>query len=145
VYASSNATLWATMTNHAATRGQTLSSNPGAAGNCTYWAEVKFHQYTGKYINTLATSGTTGDAKYWAINASRRGWTIGGTPRLGSIAVWTGGTAGHVAWVTEVWPSQNKIRVSEMNETGLNVVDSRDISPAFGVPGLQYIYVNPGP
>ncbi len=63
VYSSSNAALWATMTNHAAAWGQTLSYNPGAAGNCTYWAEYKFHWYTGTYyINTLATSGTTGDA-----------------------------------------------------------------------------------
>ncbi|HEX9359453.1 MAG TPA: CHAP domain-containing protein [Streptosporangiaceae bacterium] len=146
VYSSSNAALWATMTNHAAAWGQTLSYNPGAAGNCTYWAEYKFHWYTGTYyINTLATSGTTGDAKYWAINASRRGWTVGSVPRMDSIAVWTGGSAGHVAWVTEVWPSQNKIRVSEMNEYGWNVVDSRDISPAFGVSGLQYIYVNARP
>jgi surface antigen len=141
VYSSSNAALWATMTNHAATRGQTLTYNPGDAGNCTYWAEHEFNSYTGTYINTLATSGTTGDAKYWAINASRRGWTVGSTPRMDSIAVWTGGSAGHVAWVTEVWPSQNKIRVSEMNEVGFNLVDSRVISSS----GLQYIYVNPRP
>lgn len=146
VYSSSNAALWATMTNHAAKWGQTLTYNPGAAGNCTYWAEYEFHWYTGTYINTLATSGTTGDAKYWAINASRRGWTVGSTPRMDSIAVWTGGSAGHVAWVTGVWPSQNKIRVSEMNEYGrLGQVDSRVITPAFGVSGLQYIYVNPRP
>ena len=145
VYSSTNAALWATMTNHAARWGQTLTYNPGAAGNCTYWAEYEFHWYTGTYINTLATSGTTGDAKYWAINASRRGWTVGSTPRMGSIAVWTGGSACHVAWVTEVWPSQNKIRVSEMNEYHLYQVDSRVITPAFGVSGLQYIYVNSGP
>jgi surface antigen len=147
VYSSSNAALWATMTNHAAKWGQTLSGsgkNPGDAGNCTYWAEYEFRSYTGWYINTLATAGTTGDAKYWAINASRRGWIVGSIPRMDSIVVWTG-SANHVAWVTEVWPSQNKIRVSEMNHIRLGQVDSRVITPAFGVSGLQYIYVNPRP
>jgi surface antigen len=53
------------------------------------------------------------------------------------------GSFGHVAWVTEVYPSQNKITITEMNFKGLGVVDTRTIAPANGVAGLQYIYVDP--
>jgi surface antigen len=53
------------------------------------------------------------------------------------------GSVGHVAWVTEVYPSQNAIEISEMNFKGPGIVDNRRISAAFGVAGLQYIYANP--
>ena len=51
----------------AATQGDTLSYNPGAAGQCTWEAEVQFHNYTGTYINTL---GGNGNAMYSGVNAA---------------------------------------------------------------------------
>jgi surface antigen len=150
VYSAADSPLWATMTTtaRAAVKGESLSTNPGAAGQCTWWAEQEFHGWTGMYINTLGINGTDGNAEYWAYNAAHRGWAVGTTPRAGSIAVFQPGVAGadsfgHVAWVTQVYPSQNAIEVSEMNFEGPGIVDSRRISPAFGVAGLQYIYANP--
>ena len=87
---------------------------------------------------------------YWATNASRRGWNVGSTPRIGSIAVFQPGVAGagsvgHVAWVTQVYPARNAITVTEMDFPNPGQVDTRTISPAYGLPnnGLRYIYVNP--
>ena len=148
VYSPANSPLWATMTLITAVPGQTLTANPGAPGQCTWWAEHQFLDWTGTYINTLGINGTNGNALYWAYNAAHRGWATGSTPRIGSIAVFQPGVAGagsvgHVAWVTEVYPSQNAIEISEMNFKGPGIVDNRRISPAFGVAGLQYIYANP--
>jgi surface antigen len=146
-YNTAGTALWATMS-AIEPRGGTLTSNPGGSGQCTWWVEQLFHAYTGAYINTLGINGTNGNALNWGYNASHRGWNVGSVPRIGSIAVFqpgTGGTGsvGHVAWVTQVYPAKNSIVVSEMNVKGLGVTDTRTISPAFGVNGLQYVYTNP--
>lgn len=142
VYSSSGAALWATMTGAPWGRGQTTSGNYYPWGQCTWWAEQQAAQYTGLFLANL------GNAKDWAANAQARGWPVGSWPQIGSIAVFQPsipGTSsyGHVAWVTEVYPSQNAIVVTEMNYAGFGVVDSRRISPAFYRGGLQYIYLNP--
>jgi surface antigen len=152
VYAGQDA-LWATMTNIKAVRGDILTSNPGTVGQCTRWAEQQFHAWTGTFINTfpIPGSGHTGDAKDWAINAQAHHWAVGSTPRDGSIAVFREGYAdtdpadGHVAWVTQVYPKDNEVMVSEMNYRGWNTVDTRLIPSAFGVSRqrLRYIYANP--
>ena len=147
VYSASGAAQWATMS-AVQPRGATLGYNPGASGQCTWWAENRFAAYTGTYINTLGINGTNGNARYWGYNASQRGWSVGSGPRIGSIAVFQPGTfgtgsVGHVAWVTQVYPARNSIVIQEMNYVGAGVVDTRTISPAFGVNGLQYIYTNP--
>jgi surface antigen len=154
VYTSANSPLWATMTlsgtGITASKGETLSYNPTYEnGQCTDWAERSFHAWTGTYINTLGINGTSGNALDWAYNAAHRGWTVGSVPRIGSIAVFQPGVDGadgygHVAWVTQVYPSQNAIEVSEWNFTyGPYKTDTRRVSPAFRVGGLQYIYSNP--
>jgi surface antigen len=148
VYDTAGRAQWAAMT-ASEPRGSTLAKNPAPSGQCTWWAEQKFHDYSGgAYINTLGINGTSGDARYWGYNASHRGWNVGSTPRIGSIAVFQPGTGGagsvgHVAWVTEVYPARNSMVITEMNFKGPGVVDTRTISPAFAVNGLQYIYTNP--
>jgi surface antigen len=147
VYNAAGAAQWATMS-AIEPRGGTLTYNPGGSGQCTWWVEQQFRAYTGAYINTLGINGTNGNALNWGYNASQRGWSVGSVPRIGSIAVFqpgVGGTGsvGHVAWVTQVYPAKNSIVISEMNVKGLGVTDTRTISPAFGVNGLQYIYTNP--
>lgn len=146
VYSAGSAALWATMTNITADRGQTLSSNLYPPGQCTWEAEVEFSNWTGTYINTLGINGTNGNALNWAYNASHRGWDVGSIPRIGSIAVFPPGadgalSDGHVAWVTQYYPSQNAIRVTEMNVIGPGIVDSRLIQPVSS--RVQYIYANP--
>jgi surface antigen len=147
-----NAPLWATMTLAStgiyAPPGQTLSYNPTFQnGQCTDWAERQFRAWTGTYIDTLGVNGRSGNALDWAYNAYHRHWTVGTTPRIGSIVVFQPRTGlisqyGHVAWVTEVYPSQNAIEITEWNNPLPYHTDSRMISLA-GWPGLQYIYANP--
>ncbi len=144
IYAGSRA-VWATMTGIAATSGRTLASNPGASGQCTWWAENQAASYNFHYINTFGPNN--GNAKFWAGNAAANGWRIGSTPRIGSIAVFQPGVAGagsvgHVAWVEDFYPSTNTMLISEMNWKGPGIVDERTVSGAAGTAGLQYIYMD---
>jgi surface antigen len=162
VYSSSNAPLWASNTNHRALEGQTNLSNPfhvagDSLGQCTDGAEQMFNRWHGGFIDTTNRNAGTpnGNAMYWATNAARHGWAVDKVPRIGSIAVFQPGVdvaplrgPGHVAWVTAIYPSLNKIAITEMNCTrcgvdhtgGLGVFDTRTISASLP---LQYIYVNP--
>lgn len=138
VYAG-GAPLWATMSGPLWPRGNLSGGNYYPYGQCTWWAEQQAANYSGSYPRI------NGNALSWATNAAANGWHVDSTPHIGSIAVFQPGVAGadrqdgHVAWVTEVYPSRNAITITEMNVRGLGVVDTRTISPAFGVNGLQYI------
>jgi surface antigen len=112
--------------------GQTLSYNEGANGYCTWWAIDEFHGYTGLYPDFFDPAND-GNAGYWATDAAYDGWTVTGTPRVDSIAVFPPGvngaeSDGHVAWVTAVSGSQ--ITISEMNgPAGWDQVDTRTLTP----------------
>lgn len=58
-----------------------------------------------------------GDAKHWVKSAQNAGFTVGTVPRVGAVAVWTGGYYGHVALVTAVQGTYS-IQVSESNYMG---------------------------
>jgi surface antigen len=143
IYSAAGAPLWATMSS-ADPRGRTGTTNSTyAQGECTWYADQEAHLYTGVWLPNYL-----GNAGQWAASAASNGWATGSTPRIGSVLVIPpgqdgAGSVGHVAWVTEVYPSQNAIQVTEMNWNG-NAGDSRRISPAFGgVYGFRYIYMNP--
>jgi len=138
IYSASNTALWATMSGPLWSRGNISAGNYYPSGQCTWWAEQQAAKYTGVFPRI------GGDARYWAANASANRWHVDGTPRIGSVAVFQPGVAGagaygHVAWVTEVYPSRNAIAITEMNYVGPGLVDRRVVSPASGVYGLQYI------
>ncbi|MDO8335329.1 MAG: CHAP domain-containing protein [Candidatus Saccharibacteria bacterium] len=57
--------------------------------------------------------GGSGNANQWPGNARRAGIATGSTPRVGSVAVMSGGYYGHVAWVESV--NGGTIRVSQYN------------------------------
>jgi surface antigen len=144
IYSAAGAALWATMSS-ADPRGNTGTTNSTyAQGECTWYADQEAHLYTGVWLPNYL-----GDAGQWAASAASNGWATGTTPRIGSVLVIPpnqvgAGSVGHVAWVTEVYPSQNAIQVTEMHWPNVNVMDSRRISPAFGgVHGFRYIYMNP--
>jgi surface antigen len=121
------------------TTGHTLSYNEGAQGYCTWWAIDQFHADTDLYPNFFDPANN-GNAEYWTTDAAYNGWTVTGTPRADSIAVFLPGvngaeSDGHVAWVTAV--SGPHITITEMNgPAGWNVVDTRTITPA---PSVTYI------
>ena len=59
-----------------------------------------------------------GNANTWAVNAASQGYQTGYLPVVGSVAVWTSGVYGHVAYVTDVDPVSGKIQVMEANYGG---------------------------
>lgn len=87
------------------------SKNPFAQSNlfgqCTWYAWGRANEITGKNLPCR------GDAKTWYSVASSNGYSVGSTPRKNSIAVWSKGTYGHVAYVEKV--EGNSVTITESN------------------------------
>jgi surface antigen len=72
-------------------------------GQCTYWANMRYHQLTGHWIPWL------GNASQWAYEAPTYGWTISDTPNPHGVSIMvfgpyaeSSGAYGHVAVVERV-------------------------------------------
>lgn len=76
---------------------------------CVSYAAWKVHQ---RYGN-MPYWGGRGNANQWPGNARASGIPTGSTPKVGSVAVMSGGYYGHVAWVEAV--NGNTITVSQYN------------------------------
>lgn len=78
-------------------------------------------------VKTLAPwiPNQLGNARLWAVNARSRGFRIGASPTVGSIAVWPndGKGYGHVAYVIKV-ESKTRIQVKEANHSGNRRIDN---------------------
>lgn len=79
-------------------------------GQCTYWAAQ---------MRPDIAASVSGNAWYWGTAAANAGFTVNGSPTVGSIAVFQPGVegawgAGHVAYVTSVGNS-GWFQVSEMD------------------------------
>lgn len=70
-----------------------------------------------------------GNASNWVNSASKAGFSISKTPRVGAI----GQQGNHVVYITAV--SGNMVTTSEMNYVGLGVVSSRT------VPASTFTYI----
>lgn len=141
IYSAAGAPLWATMSG-AVPRGATTTGNYYPGGQCTWYAEQEAAQYTGLWLKSF------GNAMYWAGNAAASGWAVAATPRIGSVIVFQPGVdgaggVGHVAFVTNYYPSTGRVVISEMNFAGLGHVDTRTITNGINNPGIRYIYLNP--
>jgi surface antigen len=97
--------------------GQTVKTNLGARGNCTWGALAKWKAAVGTYPRTAGNAGA------WNDYAKTVGWYVSGVPHVRSMVIfepWTGGSfaAGHVGWVTgvkHVGGGKITITVIEMN------------------------------
>ncbi|GLV57042.1 hypothetical protein KDH_38800 [Dictyobacter sp. S3.2.2.5] len=85
-------------------------------GNCVWWAWEQWH------LLGYDLPINWGNAADWATNAARSGFTVGTTPRVGSIAVfpvadgtWAASAAGHVAFVTSVSADKSTFGVTYQN------------------------------
>jgi len=112
-------------------------------GQCTYWAYQQASIYTGE-----AKLNLTGDAQYWLSWAQTHGFSTGTAPREFSIAVFQpyvdgADYTGHVAWVTQAYPSNNSMKVTEDNFPYGAIDHTRIVTKANDTPGLSYIYLNP--
>jgi surface antigen len=72
-------------------------------GQCTYWANMHYHDLTGVWISWI------GNADQWVSGAISRGWVVSGTPHVPSIIVLQpfvqgAGYYGHVAVVEKINP-----------------------------------------
>lgn len=76
---------------------------------CVSYAAWKVHQAYGN----MPYWGGYGNANQWPSNARGAGISTGSEPKVGSVAVMSGGYYGHVAWVESV--NGNTITVSQYN------------------------------
>ena len=103
-------------------------------GQCTYYA----WWWREAYGNPLPAS-LTGDAKYWAVNASALGLRVDHTPEAGAVFQTTSGWYGHVGVVLRV-NDDGSILVREMNYGyRVNVITESTI-PANVVANFSYIH-----
>lgn len=87
-----------------------------AYGQCTYWANMRYHQLTGHWIPWL------GNAYQWAYQASAYGWVNSTSPHVPSVIVLQAGVQGaggygHVA-VVESINSDGSVTTSNWNWAG---------------------------
>lgn len=128
----------------ASSQGPTLSPSNGSLswpyGVCTYWANLYYHQLSGRWVSWH------GNAYQWADGARLAGWNVSTSPRVPSIIVLMPGVQGasglgHVAVV--VGASGNVAHTSNMNwyvnGGGYGRVSSYDFTAGSGV---YFIWAN---
>lgn len=115
------------------------TANIFPAGQCTWWADNRYHQLTGIYVPWMTNS----DAKTWVTRAHQYHWNVSTTPRVGAImqlnsGVQGAGSYGHVG-VVESIQGKGRFTVSQMNWTGLGVESRSQFSVG---PGVFFITAN---
>ena len=108
-------------------------------GQCTWWADQRYHDLTGVYVPWYTNS----DAWQWTQRAYQYHWHVSSKPAVGAIMdlqAWTQGAYeyGHVAIVEKIL-SNGHVMASNMNwgGNGSNVVDV-EFSPASGVTFITF-------
>lgn len=108
---SSSAVISETVSTASTTYSSAVTTNYTAntypVGQCT-WGVKELAPWVGNYW------GNGGD---WAASAAAQGYTVGTTPQVGAFIVWTDGSYGHVAYVTDV-AADGTIQVMESNFNG---------------------------
>lgn len=94
------------------------------AGQCTYYAAHKAKFAFPELSPGVRFRGFGGNANRWLANAKAAGFKTSSKPSVGAIAVFQQGGAryysyGHVAIVEEVDWANKKMKVSDMNYSGL--------------------------
>ncbi len=107
--------------------------NGMAAGQCTYYAAHKATFAFPEISPGVRFRGFGGNANQWLGNAKSAGFKTSSTPSVGAIAVFKQGgrycsSCGHVAIVEEVDHANKRMKVSDMNYSGLWTVTVRWIS-----------------
>lgn len=119
--------------------GNNLSASVGnkyAFGNCTWYVYERRAQL-GRPVGSF-----WGNAATWASYAASAGYTVNGTPTVGSVMA-NGGGYGHVAMVESVNPGVS-VKISEMNAYrfggGFNRIGNGEIPWNEAVSGM-YRYI----
>jgi surface antigen len=108
--------------------------NRFAFGQCTYWANMRYHALTGYWVPWL------GNAYQWAYGASSSGWIVSSKPKVPSIIVLQSGVQGagyfgHVAIVERI-NSDGSVYTSDYNwyaNGGWDILSYVTFHPGSGV------------
>ncbi len=105
-------------------------------GQCTYWANMHYHDLTGHWVPWL------GNAAQWLNGAVENGWVVSGTPHVPSIIVlqpWVQGAGyyGHVAIVEKI-NNDGSVVTSNWNWAG-NWAHTTDVTFYAG-PGVTFVW-----
>lgn len=99
--------------------GGAVPGDTYAWGNCTYWA-FAMRLWAGYPIPT-----TWGNANTWDDRAEADGYVVDHKPQVGAVFQTDAGLLGHVAYVIAVNDITGQWTISEMNNLGLNMVNTR--------------------
>jgi surface antigen len=114
------------------------SLNRFAFGQCTYWANMRYHALTGYWVPWL------GNAYQWAYGASSSGWIVSSTPRVPSIIVLQSGVQGasyigHVAVVERI-NADGSVYTSDYNWYGNGGWDTLSYWTFTPGPGVSFVW-----
>lgn len=104
--------------------GGDVPGNTYAWGNCTYWS-FAMRLWAGYPIPT-----SWGNANTWDDRARADGYLVDHSPAVGAVYQTDAGQWGHVAYVIGVDAQTGKWTISEMNNVGLNIVNTRTFEAA---------------
>lgn len=90
-----------------------------AWGNCTYWA------YAERLWANDPIPTTWGNANTWDNNAITDNYVVDHTPAVGAVYQTDAGILGHVAYVSSIDSKNGNWTITEMNNEGLNIVNTR--------------------
>lgn len=113
--------------------------NPYPHGQCTWWADQRYHQLHGIYVPWLYNS----DAWQWTTRARQYHWHVSSSPTVGAIMdlqPWVQGAYdyGHVAVVEQIL-SNGDVIASSMNwGDDPSDVTYAEFSPGSGVTFITY-------
>lgn len=118
--------------------GSTGGSNLFPYGQCTYWADERYHSLHGVYVPWMTNS----DAWRWTMRANEYHWNVSSTPSVGAIVnlqAWTQGSGGygHVAIVEKIL-ANGHVMTSNMNWGGGANVTYIEFAPGDGVTFISY-------
>ena len=119
-------------TDQAILEGQGYSGNAYALGNCTWYVYNRFAQIG------IGIYPYLGNANQWVDSGQAQGYEISTTPKPGSAVVFMNGVAGaspiygHVGFCEYV-NSDGSFLMSEMNFTGLYLMNWRTLKPQSGI------------
>lgn len=109
-----------------------------AFGQCTYWANMRYHQLAGYWVPWL------GNAYQWLYGAGSAGWIVSKTPHVPSIIVLQpyvegAGPYGHVAIVEKINPD-GSVYTSNYNwyaNGGWDILSYWTFTPG---PGVTFVW-----
>ena len=113
--------------------------NRFAFGQCTYWANMRYHALTGHWVPWL------GNAYQWSYGAASSGWVVSSKPMVHSIIVLQSGVQGagglgHVAIVESINPD-GSVYASNYNwyaNGGFDTLSYWTFYPGSGVSFVWY-------